>query len=63
MHLYDFAHEIHYDDNMGAGISIIHVIFMVVWKILGPPGYVMARRQRQEERWRAGQPDARGGVG
>ena len=50
MHLYDFAHEIHYDDNMGAGISIIHVIFMVVWKILGPPGYVMARRQRQEER-------------
>jgi len=41
---YDFDHEIHYDDNMGGSISLVHVIAMVIWKILGPPGFYMVRK-------------------
>jgi hypothetical protein len=44
VHLYDFAHEIHYDDNLGGEVSLLKVVLNTVWMIMGPPGLSMVRK-------------------
>jgi len=42
--LYDFAHEIHYDDNLGKEVSLLKVVLSTVWAVMGPPGFRMVRK-------------------
>ena len=54
VHLYDFAHEIHYDDNLGKEVSLLKVVLNTVWMIMGPPGLRMTRKYvaaLKERRW------------
>jgi hypothetical protein len=44
VHLYDFAHEIHYDDNLGGEVSLLKVVLNTLWMIMGPPGLSMVRK-------------------
>jgi hypothetical protein len=48
VNLYDFAHEIHYDDNLGGSVSMLQVVLSTVWMIMGPPGYRMVKKYVKE---------------
>ena len=40
----DLNHEVHYDDNNGAGINNLAVVLEAGWKIFGPDGWRTVRR-------------------